>query len=387
MMTDVLSPRALMEKLIGFDTVSRNSNLPLIDWVLGYLTSHGIQAEKHVTEDGEKAGLWAHAGPWEPGGVVLNGHTDVVPVDGQAWVTDPFTVVEKDGKLYGRGTCDMKGFDALAIWAMVEAHTRGVSRPLQLALTWDEEVGCIGAAPLIASLADKFPRASDVIVGEPTMMETVTGHKGGVTYWVHVHGFEVHSSILHTGVSAVMEAAKLIDWANQMNAELGAATPQGMAAIFDPPYTNLHVGQISGGTAHNISAKDCEFGFGFRVVPGENPDDWRARFTAKVAEIEAGMKAIRPESSIEVREIFYLPPFAPTENNAAEALVRSLSGDNATHVVSYGSDASHFQAAGFATVLCGPGNIAMAHQPNEYITIAQFEEGQAFLNRLLDRLS
>ncbi|MGB0440525.1 MAG: acetylornithine deacetylase, partial [Paracoccaceae bacterium] len=325
-------------------------------------------------------------GPWEPGGVVLNGHTDVVPVDGQDWVTDPFAVVEKDGRLYGRGTCDMKGFDALAIWAMVEAHKRGVARPLQLALTWDEEIGCVGAAPLIDAMADVFPKARDVIVGEPTMLTAVTGHKGGVTYWVHVHGFEVHSSILHTGVSAIMEGAKLVMWANQMNAELAAASPGDMAGLFDPPYTNLHVGQISGGTAHNISAKDCEFGFGFRIVPGEDPDMWRARFADKVAEVEAEMQAIRPETSITTRELFYLPPFSPADGNTAEAFVRAVSGDNGTHVVSYGSDASHFQAAGYHTVLCGPGDIAMAHQPNEYITVAQFQAGQAFLERLIDRL-
>ncbi|MDU8911083.1 acetylornithine deacetylase [Aestuariicoccus sp. MJ-SS9] len=385
-MAEVLAPRAILDALVGFPTVSRDSNLPLIDWVEAYLTGHGIVCHRHYNEDREKAGLFAHVGPEAPGGVVLSGHTDVVPVDGQPWASDPFTVTERDGKLYGRGTTDMKGFDALAVWAMVEAQRRGVTRPLQIALSYDEEVGCTGAPPLIEAMAH-LPRATDVIVGEPTMMKAVTGHKGGVTYWVHVHGFEVHSSILHKGVSAIMYGAKLIDWANQLNAKLSAETPGGMAALFDPPYTNAHVGQIHGGTAHNIAAKDCEFGFGFRIVPGEAPDDWRRLFRDKVAEIEAEMQAVRPEAWIEVKETFALPPFAPSENNAAEALVRQITGDNSENFVSYGTEASHFQAAGCMAVVCGPGNIAVAHQPDEYITVAQFEAGQRFMEDLLARLA
>lgn len=386
-MAEVLSPRALLDKLVSFPTVSRDTNLPLIDWVQDYLASHGIEAVRHVKPDEpEKAALFAHVGPDEEGGVVLSGHTDVVPVDGQDWSTDPFTVTERDGRLYGRGTTDMKGFDALAIWALVEAKRRGVTRPLQIALSYDEEIGCAGAPPLIEAMSG-LPRARDVIVGEPTMMKAVTGHKGGVTYWVHVHGFEVHSSLLHTGVSAIMWGAKMIDWANQLNAELQAAEPVGMAGLFDPPYTNVHVGQIRGGTAHNIAAKDCEFGFGYRVVPGETLDQWRRLTEDKAAELTAQMQEVRSETRIELEEKFSLPPFAPETDNTAEALVRQITGDNSENFVSYGTEASHFQVAGYKAVVCGPGSITVAHQPDEYITLAQFEEGRRFMERLLERLA
>ncbi|WP_421907057.1 acetylornithine deacetylase [Mameliella sp.] len=386
-MAEVLSPRALLDKLVSFPTVSRDTNLPLIDWVQDYLASHGIEAGRHVKPDEpEKAALFAHVGPDEEGGVVLSGHTDVVPVDGQDWSTDPFTVTERDGRLYGRGTTDMKGFDALAIWALVEAKRRGVTRPLQIALSYDEEIGCAGAPPLIEAMSG-LPRARDVIVGEPTMMKVVTGHKGGVTYWVHVHGFEVHSSLLHTGVSAIMWGAKMIDWANQLNAELQAAEPVGMAELFDPPYTNVHVGQIRGGTAHNIAAKDCEFGFGYRVVPGETLDQWRRLTEDKAAELTAQMQQVRSETRIELEEKFSLPPFAPETDNTAEALVRQITGDNSENFVSYGTEASHFQVAGYKAVVCGPGSITVAHQPDEYITLAQFEEGRRFMERLLERLA
>jgi len=383
-----LSPREILDHLVKFPTVSRDTNLPLIDWVEGYLADHGITCHRHVkADDPGKAALFAHVGPELPGGVILSGHTDVVPVDGQPWTTDPFTVTERDGKLYGRGTTDMKGFDALAIWALVEAQARGVSRPVQIALSYDEEVGCAGAPPLIEAMQGRVPRADTVIVGEPTMLKAVTGHKGGTTFWVHVHGFEVHSSIMHTGVSAIMYGAKLIEWANRMNAESAAVTPGPVAAQFDPPYTNVHVGQISGGTAHNITAKDCEFGLGFRVVPGETLEHWEGKLRAAAAEVEAEMKAVRPEAWIEITPAFSLPPFKPKDGSKAETLVRQLTGDNGTKHVSYGTEASHFQAAGYSVVVCGPGDIAVAHQPDEYITLAQFKQGQAFMERLLEHLS
>ncbi len=386
-MPDRLTPRAILDTLVAFPTVSRDTNLPLIDWVQAYLESHGIEARRHVkADDPSKAALYAHVGPQVDGGVVLSGHTDVVPTDGQDWSTDPFTVTEKDGKLYGRGTCDMKGFDALAIWALVEAQHRGVTRPLQIALSYDEEVGCTGAPDLVAAMAD-LPRASDVIVGEPTMLRVVTGHKGGLGFNVHVHGYEVHSSLLHTGVSAIMWGAKLVDWTNHLNDSLSAARPAPMAALFDPPYTNAHVGQISGGTAHNIAARDCTFGVSFRVVPGETLDQWRALLSDKVAELTAAMQQIRPEAWIEVVEASALPPFAPTEDNRAEALARQLTGDNSDNFVSYATEASHFQSGGYDVVVCGPGSITVAHQPDEYLTLAQFAEGQRFMERLLETLA
>ncbi len=377
-----------MARLVSFPTVSRDSNLPLIDWVEAYLASHGIEAHRWPDPDQpHKAALFAHVGPWEEGAIVLSGHTDVVPVDGQPWDSDPFEVVERDGKLYGRGTCDMKGFDALAIWALVEAHHAGVKRPLQLALSFDEEVGCTGAPPMIEAMQPVLPKGSAVIVGEPSMMKAVTGHKGGFGYDTHVVGFEVHSSIMHTGVNAIMSAAPLIHWANKRNAENMAAEPSDLAAMFDPPFTTCHVGQITGGTAHNITAKDCWFAMDFRVVPGEDPDQWRDAYFAEVREVEARMQAAHPEARIELDQRFRVPALQPEEEGEAEALVRAITGDNGSNVVSYGTEAGQFQEAGYSAVVCGPGDIAQAHQPNEYITVAQFEAGHAFMRRLVERLS
>ena len=381
-----LSPLELMRQLVAFPTVSRDTNIPLIDWVAEYLQSQGIESHRYIDPDQPKHALFAHVGPWEEGAIVLSGHTDVVPVDGQPWDTDPFEVVEKDGKYYGRGTCDMKGFDALALWALVEAHHAGVKRPLQIALSFDEEVGCTGAPAMIEAIQPVLPMGSAVIVGEPSMMQAVTGHKGSTGFDVHVRGFEVHSSLLDRGVNAIMYAAKLIDWANEMNVANRAAPPGALAQAFDPPYTTVHVGMIQGGTAHNITAKDCHFDFDFRVVPGEDKDAWMARCRAQAASVEAQMQAVVPDTSITLTTRFDVPPLAPEEQGEAETLVRSLTGDNASHVVSYGTEAGQFQQAGYSAVVCGPGDIAQAHQPNEYITRAQFEAGHAFMQRLIERL-
>ncbi|MEC8039372.1 MAG: acetylornithine deacetylase [Pseudomonadota bacterium] len=385
-MTTPLTPREILDKLVSFPTVSRDSNLDLIDWVEDYLNGHGITCHRQYNEAGDKAGLCAHVGPEVAGGIVLSGHTDVVPVDGQPWTTDPFTVVEKDGKLFGRGTCDMKGFDALAIWALVEAKRRGVTRPLQIALSYDEEVGCEEVVPLIEEMQKHLPRASAVIVGEPSMMKAVTAHKGGRAFDIHVHGFEVHSSLIHSGVNAIMFGAKLIEWANEMNAAQAAGTPTETAALFVPPWTSTHVGTISGGTAGNITAKDCTFEIDFRNVPDENNDDWEARLRAKVAEVEAEMKAIVPDTWIEVTPTYDLTGLAPEVDGEAEALVRRLTGDNSQNVVSYGTEAGHFQNDGYSTVVCGPGDIAQAHQPDEFLEVAQLEAGQRFMVKLVQEV-
>ena len=378
-----LTPLALMTKLISFPTVSRDTNLPLVDWVESYLDSHGIAAHRVYDDTGQKAAIFAHVGPKEEGGIVLSGHTDVVPVDGQEWDTDPWTVTEKDGKYFGRGTCDMKGFDALSIWALVEAHHRGVARPLQLALSYDEEVGCLGAPPMIDRMLEILPKAGAVIVGEPSMMTAVTAHKGGLGLDTHVKGFEVHSSLMHQGVSAIMAGARLIEWANQTNAQSAAAEPSPIATMFDPSYTTLHIGTIEGGTANNITAKDCRFSVDMRVLPDEDPDRWREIFMEQVARVEADMKAIRPETSIQVETSFWVPGLRPEEDGEAETVVRQITGDNAEHVVSYGTEAGQFQSRGYSAVICGPGSIAQAHQPNEFIEIAQFEAGAAFLEKMI----
>ncbi|MCP5036402.1 MAG: acetylornithine deacetylase [Rhodobacteraceae bacterium] len=385
-MTKKLSAYEIMERLVAFATVSRASNLDLIDWVEEYLNGFGVSATRVYNDEGNKANLYANIGPEVEGGVILSGHTDVVPVDGQNWDTDPFEVVEKGGRYYGRGTCDMKGFGALALAAVPLALKRGVKRPLQIALSYDEEVGCVGAPRMIAQMADLLPRASGVIIGEPSLMKVVTGHKGGYAMATHLRGYEVHSSAAHIGVSAVMEAAKLVDWANQQNAKSMAATPSPVAAMFVPPWTSAHVGTIRGGTAENITAKDCSFVMGFRVVPGDDPEEWKARYLEKVAEVEAAMKAVQPSSKITVKPSFGVPGLVPEEDGVAEALARRLTGDNATHVVSYGTEAGQFQQGGYSAVICGPGSIDQAHQANEYIEKSQFEAGWNFMEKLVDHL-
>ncbi|MDA8739747.1 acetylornithine deacetylase [Rhodobacteraceae bacterium] len=382
-----LSPLQLMRKLVSFPTVSRDSNLDLVAWVEAYLADHNITSHRHYNEAGDKASLFAHVGPDIEGGLVLSGHTDVVPVDGQPWDSDPYEVVERDGKYFGRGTCDMKGFDALAIWALVEASYLPLTRPLQIALSYDEEVGCVGAPPMIDQMLKTLPKASAVIVGEPSTMLAVNGHKGGLGFSTHFVGFEVHSSILHTGVNAIMSGAKLIDWANHVNAANSAAQPTEIAAMFDPPYTTAHVGMISGGTAHNITAKDCHFSLDFRIVADETEADWRGRFEEKVHALEADMKASHPEAHIEIEPRFFVPGLRPEQDGEAETLVRQITGDNALHVVSYGTEAGQFQERGYSAVICGPGDIAQAHQPNEFIEKSQFEAGHKFMQKLLERLT
>ena len=386
MSATTLNARAILDRLIAFPTVSRDTNLPLVDWLQDYLSAHGITSHRIPSPCGIKAHLYAQVGPDVAGGVILSGHTDVVPVDGQAWTMDPWTVTEKDGKLFGRGTCDMKGFDALAIWALVAAKDAPLKRPLQLALSFDEEVGCMAVKDLVEGMiASELPRAESVIVGEPSMMKVVTGHKGGSGFMVHVHGFEVHSSLAPYGVSAIHEGVRLIHWANEQNEANARATPSELAAPFDPPYSTLHVGVISGGTAHNITAKDCEFLLSVRAVPGDS--GWDGKMLAAAAAIEKTMQAVKPETSIEMKPVFGVPPLSPENGGPAEVLSRRLTGDNGTHVVSYGTEGGQFQTRGYSVVVCGPGDIAQAHQPDEFLTLEQFAAGQSFMERLIDDLT
>ena len=382
----VLTPRQILDRLVSFPTVSRGSNLDLIDWLEGYLASHGITAHRHWNEDRQKAALFAHVGPWQPGAVVLSGHSDVVPVDGQTWTTDPWTVTEREGRLYGRGTCDMKGYVALAIWALVEGQRRGLKTPLQLALSYDEEVGCTGAPPMIAAMQGVLPKGASVIVGEPSLMGLIIGHKGGTGYHVHMKGFEVHSSLLPQGVSAIMEGARLIRWVNDQNASIQSRTPGPVAAQFNPPFTTLHVGMIEGGTAHNITAADCRFAVEMRVVPGEDISAWEAAFQTEAARLDAAMKAVRPEAGVTLDRFFGVPALVPEADGPAEALVRRLTGANTTGVVSYGTEAGQFQEAGYSAVVCGPGDIAQAHQADEFLAVSEFEAGHRFMEGLLDAL-
>jgi len=379
--------RAILERLVAFPTVSRDSNLPLIDWVEDYLAGHGVTAHRVWNEDRTKAGLYANVGPEVAGGVVLSGHSDVVPVDGQAWASDPWTLTERDGRLYGRGTCDMKGFVALALAAVPAALEVGVRRPLQLAISYDEELGCTGAPPLIAALARALPPAAAVVVGEPSMMRPIEGHKGGMGFRLRLRGHEVHSSLLPEGVSAIHEAGRILDWVNRTNAALAAAAPSVAAERFVPPFTTVHVGRIAGGTAQNITAGGCELTLDIRAVPGEALSVWEERVRALADEVAAGMRAIHPDTGIEVARIFHVPPLAPEPDGAAVSLVHALTGENGRGVVSYGTEGGQFQDAGYSAVICGPGDIAQAHQPDEFVSVAQFRAGAAFIDRLVAHLS
>lgn len=386
-MSNLDQARSILDRLVSFPTVSRDSNLPLIDWVEEYLAGFGIRATRVWNADRTKANLYASVGPAVEGGVILSGHTDVVPVDGQNWTSDPWTVTERNGRLYGRGTCDMKGFDALALAAVPMALAAGVKRPLQIALSYDEELGCDGCIGMVEEMARTLPRAAAVIVGEPSRMKVVTGHKGGLGYRIDVKGYEVHSSLIDRGVSAVMEAGRIIGWVNDRNAENRAKVPSPLAAPFDPPWTTLHVGRINGGTADNITAGDCNMTIDMRTVPGETSEAWQRAFEAEVARIEAGMKAVHPGTGITLDRYFDLPMLKPETEGGAERLARTLTGDNGTHVVSYGTEGGHFQNAGYSVIVCGPGDIAQAHQPDEYLELSEFRAGVAFMERLVKHLA
>ena len=384
-MTNIFNARQLLDHLVSFPTVSSDTNLPLIYFVRDYFADHGIGSVVIPNEDGTKAGLVAQVGPNVAGGVALSGHSDVVPVEGQDWITDPWTVVEKDDRLYGRGTCDMKGFVALAMAAMVKAKSMDLQRPLQFALSRDEEVGLLGAPDVAKGLLDNFAKVEAVVVGEPTEMQVVTGHKSCDDLQFHVRGHEVHSSRLNEGVSAVMCAARFVEWVRQQNIESQAKTPSATAALYDPSFTTLHVGKINGGTAHNITAKDCYFSIDLRCVGDERTEDWLAKIQEQIDIIEAEMQVVHPDVFFNIN-VMRGPAVVPEVEGKAEALARRLTGDNGSHTVAYGTDGGHFQKEEFSVVICGPGSIAQAHQPNEFIELTEFHAGAQMLERLLESL-
>jgi len=374
----------MITTLVGFDTVSRNSNLALIHFVRDYLAGHGIDSHLVSSADGKKANLFATVGPDVEGGVVLSGHTDVVPVDGQPWDTDPFKVVQKDGRLYGRGTCDMKSFTAIALTMVPDMLKKKLKRPIHFALSYDEEIGCIGAPAMIQRLTTDIARPSAVIVGEPTSMAPIVAHKGLSVARTTVIGHEAHSSQVQRGVSAVMTAAKLISFIEGMMAEnKTAADPQ---CRFVPPYSTLHVGVVHGGTAVNIISRECTFMWDVRVLPGEDWLQYLRRFQAYADSLLPAMRAIAPEASI-TTEVLAAAPALADEGGEAQAMAMRLSGHTCCGVVPYGTEGGTFQQHGFSVVVCGPGSIDQAHQPNEYIDVSQVGACEIFLEKLIDRLS
>ncbi|MCB1684875.1 MAG: acetylornithine deacetylase [Pseudomonadales bacterium] len=368
---------------MSIPTVSRDSNLEFIEFVESYLGAQGVSATRVSNADGSKANLFATVGPMVAGGVVLSGHTDVVPIDDQDWSSNPFEVVEKGGRLYGRGTCDMKSFYAIAL-ALVPEMNR-LKRPIHFALSYDEEIGCLGAPALIEALTRAVPEPAAVIVGEPTMMQVVGAHKSIFYFETRVTGREAHSSQPHRGVSAVMIAARLIAWIHERQRRCAEEAP---ASAFEPHHTSLHCGVIRGGTAHNIMAHHCEFVTDIRCIPGEEARDYLREIEAFAREVlEPEMHAIDAKTGIEFRILADVPAFAAAENDAAVALAQHLTGQNARESVSYGAEAGQFQQAGLQVVMCGPGSIDQAHQPDEFISLSQVEAGTRFMRRLIDYLS
>jgi acetylornithine deacetylase len=309
-----------------------------------------------------------------------------VPVDGQPWTSDPFTLTERDARLYGRGTCDMKGFLALALAAAPIFARRGwLNRPVHLALSYDEEVGCLGAPAMIEQMVRVLPRPAGVIVGEPTMMEVVHGHKGITTYIVTVTGHEAHSSLPHLGISANMVAIRLMrrlsDIAEQLERDADPASP------FTPAHATLTIGQINGGTAVNILARECTFLFDLRCPPGLDPLRVLGPFFDEARALDAEMKARFPAAGVDVVRRSHTPAFSPEPDGTAERIARSLAGDNGPpRVVAYAAEAGQFQEAGLSTAICGPGSIEQAHQPDEYVERTQMERGAAFMLRLAEML-
>jgi len=376
--------KEMIEKLVGFPTVSRDSNLPLIEFVREYLASWGIEGHLVYNDEKNKANLYATVGPNVEGGIILSGHTDVVPIDGQAWDTDPFKVVEKDGKLYGRGTADMKSFSAIGLSLVPEMLEAGLTKPIHFALSYDEEVACLGAPDMIREMVVKCPPVHAVIVGEPTLMETVTSHKAILDIETYVKGFEVHSSLVHTGVSAVMVASRLVTWWEDRMLEGAAKADQN--SLFVPPFSTFHCGMIEGGTAHNITAKDCFFVTDIRAMPDETPHEHLEAYYKHLNEtVIPAMQAIHPDTGVETKIVADVPGLRPEENGNAEQFVRSITGDNGNHVVAYGTEGGQFQDEGYSTVICGPGSIEQAHQPNEFLAISEVEACQDFLRKVIAR--
>lgn len=380
-----VTPIELIEKLVAFETVSANSNLELIEFIRMYLASYGVESQLIFNEEKTKANLLATLGPSIPGGVALSGHTDVVPVIGQKWHTDPFKMVERDGKLYGRGTVDMKSFIAIVLSLLPEMLALQLKYPIHLAFSYDEEIGCRGAPDLIAAMVDGLPRPRAVIVGEPTNMNVVNAHKGASKYTTEVTGHEVHSSQPHRGVSAVTTGARLISFLDDIAVE--KRTSADPKCEFDPPYSTIHVGTVHGGTAFNIVSRKCEFEWEIRNIPSDDPEEIFQRFERMCGEkIIPAMRSIAPDTGIVSQNVVSVSGLLSVKNSAAEKLAHSIGGANRSYTVAYLTEAGLFQRAGMAAIVCGPGSIDQAHQPDEWIALEQIKACSVFLQRLIESL-
>jgi acetylornithine deacetylase len=378
--------RAMIERLIAFNTVSRDSNLGLIEWVRDYL--QGFGAKTRLTHDatGKKANLFATLGESGKPGLILSGHTDVVPVDGQKWDTDPFVATEREGRLYARGSADMKGFIGIILAQapkFVDALNAGrLDAPLHYALSYDEEVGCLGVRGLIRDLQENAIRPAGCVVGEPTSMQPIIAHKGTHRFRCSVHGREAHSSYVTHGVNAIEYAARLIVFIRQIADRLAQLEQRDYG--FTVPYSTLSTGLIQGGIAANVVPKDCVFQFDLRTLPQASPEALHQEIRAYAEKLAAEMRAIDSDSGIDLTWMSQTVGLAASETDAIVQWAMQLSGNATVGKVSYGTEAGLFQKMGVPTVICGPGDIAEAHRPNEFVALDQLAQCESFMERILD---
>ncbi|MGY6569237.1 MAG: acetylornithine deacetylase [Salinarimonas sp.] len=370
----------ILADLVGFDTESHKSNRAIIDYIADYLAGYGVAAMRLPNQEGDKEALVATIGPPVDGGIVLSGHTDVVPVAGQSWTSDPFRLRVADGRAHGRGAVDMKGYLALMLALVPDWCAADLEKPVHLVFSYDEEISCLGVLDAIAQFGVSLPRPRAVIVGEPTGLEVADAHKSASIYTTVVHGFEAHSSKPALGANAVMSAAELVSEINRIGDDLlEAGDPSGR---FDPPYSTVSVGTISGGTARNILAKECRFNWEIRGLPGLDIAAIEARFEAFCRSVETHrLNRFGPYGRIETLADLYVPGLAPEPGSEAERIAVRAAARNTTIAVPYGTEAGRFQQAGLSVVVCGPGSIDQAHQPDEYISLDQLAAGEAFMRR------
>ncbi len=368
-------------KLIAIDTTSFKTNLQLIDLASEILSGLGATVRRTWDEGRNKANIFATIGPNDVPGIVLSGHTDVVPVEGQDWSTDPFHLHQADGKLFGRGTADMKSFIAICLALAPEFAAAPLRMPVHFAFSYDEEVGCVGVRRLIDDLAHLEVRPSLCIVGEPTDMKAVIGHKGKKSVRCHVEGHECHSALNHRGVNAVEIAAEMVTRLRAMQRRIREQGPFDHG--YQPPYTTVHTGTMQGGTALNIVPKSCSFEFEIRNLPDHDPEDLMAEVRGWAQDLVPEMLAVSEASGITMDEHNSTPGLGMDEMDAAVRLVCALSGSNQTSKVAFTTEAGLFQQAGIPAVVCGPGNITQAHRPDEFVTLEQVAKCEDFLRRLL----
>jgi len=380
------SSRALLERLIGFATVSRDSNLEMIDFIRGYLDELGVESELFYNTERTKANLFATIGPREGGGIVLSGHTDVVPVEGQAWTVDPFRLTERDGRLYGRGAADMKGYIASVLAAVPGLRERELKLPVHLAFSYDEEVGCLGVRPMLAELARRAHKPALCLIGEPTELKPVLGHKGKLAMRCQVKGAPCHSAYAPYGVNAIQYAARMIGRLEEIGEQL--ARPEHHDARFDPPFSTVQTGVINGGRALNIVPAECEFDFEVRALPGFDANRVADELQIYAeAELLPKMRAVKSDTDIRFQSLSAYPGLATSPDSEAARLLALLSGSTEYGTVAFGTEGGLFDEAGIPTVVCGPGSMDQGHKPDEFVTVAQLRECDAMLARLAEYVS